>query len=913
MSEFVGRATELGLLGVAMAEARRGVPRVVVVEGAAGIGKSTLVSRFVTGVADARILRASGDEAESRLGYGIVTQLAACAALGQVSGLGLGQTMSDEVDPLAIGAQLLALLGAVQQSDKVVVVVVDDLHLADSLSAKALLFALRRLSADRVMGLLSVRPAEAAVLGQGWGRFVAGDHRASRVRLGGFGPDDLMELCRLVGGGELSFRTAARLAEHTQGNPLYCRILLQELGAQGLEASGPNLRIPRTLAAVLLLRLGSLSPSAQALVTAAAVLGRTCPLDTAAALARVADPLQALDEAVGASLLLEEPGGGTTRIVFAHPLVQQAVLGDLSPSRRHRLHERAAGLVPPVEALAHRVAAAVAPDPELANDLEELARHTRNAGQTVQAAFWLAHASALSTDPDRDRRLLDAFEALLSAGDVAGASALVPRLDEAGPSARKSALLGHLDLLTGKSDAAAAHLEEAWAAHDPAREPLVGAKAALQLFVSTGIAGRKAEAMAWGERAVRGAASDPATRCHALSLVAYGLALDGHGQEGLALLEPLPSSPTAVPAGQTDALIMRGATRLFVEDLPGAVADLSTAAARVRAGVPTSRGSECLSCLADAEYRLGSWDDAVMHAELAVSLARTADRYIDLGFSHAYATLVPAARGEWDVAKAHAEAAWRAAPPLGVMAIAASVTARAALATAAGDHDEVLRAIAALRATGRADAFGRPGTYDWRPLEIQAHISLGQLDSADAALAELEAATTTSSPASAGVVAAQLRGNLVVARGDESAAAYAFAVAYQRSEGLRLPFRLACLHADDGRRLRCSGRRADAIARLRLARGRFVALAARPYLERCDQELAACGIRVPPHDTPVELGLSPAELAVARLVATGRSNRDAAAELYVSVKTVEFHLRHIFTKLGINSRKDLPQRFREAP
>ncbi len=108
--------------------------------------------------------------------------------------------------------------------------------------------------------------------------------------------------------------------------------------------------------------------------------------------------------------------------------------------------------------------------------------------------------------------------------------------------------------------------------------------------------------------------------------------------------------------------------------------------------------------------------------------------------------------------------------------------------------------------------------------------------------------------------------------------------------------------------MRESGRRPEAIARLRSARARLEQLGARPYLAACDQELVACGILVPARHAQGIVGLTATELSVARLVAAGRSNRETAAELYVSVKAIEFHLSNIFTKLGISSRRALAER-----
>ena len=133
----------------------------------------------------------------------------------------------------------------------------------------------------------------------------------------------------------------------------------------------------------------------------------------------------------------------------------------------------------------------------------------------------------------------------------------------------------------------------------------------------------------------------------------------------------------------------------------------------------------------------------------------------------------------------------------------------------------------------------------------------------------------------------------------------AFETAWRRAQSLRVPLALAQLEISDARLLRAAGQPQAAVARLRSARQRLTALGAWPYLEVCDRELAATDAPATPATTPALPGLTPAEQAVARLVAAGHSNRQAASELYVSVKTVEFHLSHIFDKLGIRSRQDL--------
>ena len=909
---FVGRADELAVLEAAAAAARLGQPQVVLVEGEAGAGKSTLLARFAADLADAAVLRAGGDEAELLLPYGIVGQLVASArGAGGQPGL-LAAQLSDGVDPLAVGADLVVWLGQVGRGRQLVLVLVDDLQWADGPSARALLFAVRRLQADRVLVVVSGRPGELARLGEGWLRFLAGDHRVGRVRLGGLGPEEVVVLGRALGAGELPRQAVSRLLEETGGNPLYCRAVLEEAEAGGLGLDG-MLPVPRSLAGMVLLRVGALSPAARQLAEAAAVLGHHCELATAAALVGLGDPLSALGEAVAAGILAEGPGGATAGIGFSHLLVRRAVYEDLCPARRRRLHQRAAGLVDPSRALGHRVAASAGPDDRLAGELEAAARESRRHGRTAQAAAWLAQAATLSGQPEAaDRRLLDALEILVAYGEVAQAEVLAARVEAAGPDPRRSWLLGTLDFLAGRTAAAEVRLREAWRAHNRARDAFAGGAAATRLAVLCLVAGRISEAIDWGERAAA-AALPVAMRHRALGVLAIALVAAGRGSEGLARLAFLPVAPTEVPLEDTDTLAMRGMARDLAEDPAGAIADLSAAAARLRAGVPLRSPSLCLAHLALAEYRLGSWDDAVVHAELAVSLARDADRTWEFGLVHYVAAVVPALRGEWEAASAHVAMATQAARATGTpRAIGAAATAQAFLAMARGDLEGVTGTGAAVRGTGTAQL---PGLlpHDWRSLEIEALLGLGRLGEAEGALAELEAALSPVGPPSARVDAARLRGDLAAAAGHPAAAAAAFQTGWRRAQGLRVPLALARLEISDARRLRAAGQPQSAAVRLRSARQRLIRLGARPYVEICDRELAAAGAPAGPQTAPALPGLTPAEQAVARLVAAGRSNRQAAAELYVSVKTVEFHLGHIYDKLGIRSRKDLITRIGPPP
>ena len=140
------------------------------------------------------------------------------------------------------------------------------------------------------------------------------------------------------------------------------------------------------------------------------------------------------------------------------------------------------------------------------------------------------------------------------------------------------------------------------------------------------LSGRAEQALTWADRSVGGTAAGSALQTMALTARAYALAAASRSGEGLAALGFLPGSGNEVPASQTDALIMRGMLRVYADDLPGAIADLGVATARLRAGMPSTYPGPCLAHLSDAQFRRGDWDAAVTHAQLATSLAQDTDR-----------------------------------------------------------------------------------------------------------------------------------------------------------------------------------------------------------------------------------------------------------------------------------------------
>jgi DNA-binding CsgD family transcriptional regulator len=885
---FVGRKWELSVLDEQLSVARTGHPQVVFVEAEPGAGKSTLLSQFVSSITDAVILQVSGDEAETLLSYGVVDQLG-------------GEVPSEPgTDPMAVGARLVDLLDRLQSDGQVVVMVMDDLQWVDRPSSRAVLFALRRLRRDTVFAIVASRDDD--VEDPGWSRFVNGDSRVTRLRLSGLAPDDLVEMARGHGATPLSQRGAARLAAHTDGNALYCRALLEEIGVDGLNGTEDGgLPAPRRLSAVILSRVATLSTSTQTFLAAASVLGQHAPVSTMASVARLADTDPAIDEAVDAGLLRQGPG---TELTFIHPLYRAAIYADLSSTNRRDLHSHAAELVSGHARLVHRVAASGGPDEELAEDLDASAAASAAVGDVATSAWAIEQGGVLSPDPqDRERRMLDAAVAHLNAADTFAAARVLASCQ--GQSARRDALTGLLGVFMGSTHAGD-RLRAAWLAHDPESEREIGARAATSLANWMVLSGRPDEGLMWAERAVDGTEENSALRAMARTAQAYAFGNTGRGHEGIAVLGFLPTSANDVPMLEFDALIMRGIVKVYVDDLAGAIADLGVAAARLRTGMASSYPGPCLSHLSEAQFRRGDWDAAITYAQLATALALDTDRPLDLARAHGRSAQVLALRGQWDAAQAHLGAARAAAGrfPM-VLAIAAVAVAGASLATALGDPLGVLLATEAVRAGGSVDVGGRPGIFNWRAMEADALISLGRLDEARSALHEFEAAIPRSGLASAFLALARCRANLAFAVGDATEAEETFTQAHLLEAEVPMPFEQALVSLDDGRRLRSLGNAVEAVVQLERAHRIFSSLGADPYVAACAAELATLEVTASPNSPATALGLSRAELAVARLVSTGLTNREVAADLFVSVKTVEYHLRNSYIKLDISSRKEL--------
>jgi DNA-binding CsgD family transcriptional regulator len=308
-----------------------------------------------------------------------------------------------------------------------------------------------------------------------------------------------------------------------------------------------------------------------------------------------------------------------------------------------------------------------------------------------------------------------------------------------------------------------------------------------------------------------------------------------------------------------------------------------------------------------AKFAAGAWDEAAAAAEHAVSLLEESGHEWLRPLALSAAVSVPAARGEWAAAEEHARAVSVRPGDYALMVVSGGV-ARASVPAARGDHKGVLQALEPVVALTEREGVDDPGLWPWHDLYAEALVSVGHIRDAEVFLVRHERAALARGWASMVGRLARVRGRLEAARGCLSAAEEAFARADEVGE--RVPFEHGLSELAHGQVLRRVGQRRAAAELLSAARERFAGLGARPYLERCEQELAACGLAPAKRREFDPSRLTAQESAVARLVAAGMSNRQVASELFISIKTVQFHLTHVYAKVGVSSRAELAAHFR---
>lgn len=905
---LVGRESERRTITLLLAGARVGDSRVLVLSGEPGIGKTALLAEAETLVGDMRVLRAQGVESEQYVPFGGLLQLLRPVlplldhipdpqASSLSSALLLGGAGESEPSRFAVGAATLSLLARAAE-DVPLAVLVDDAHLLDSPSAEALVFAARRLVSDAVAVLVSVRAGEPG--SSLWASLPT-------LTVPGL---DLEAAQELVTGarGPLRREQLVHLHRATAGNPLG----LLELGdladrvVEGIPPGSP-LAVSEQLSRSFMGRAHGLSDSARTtLLVAAADSTSAATVYEACAALHLAEPR--LAEAQDAGLVTVRGDG----IEFRHPLVRSAVYGAAAPDTRRAVHRALAAVVPRSETdrLAwHLAESAVAPDEATATVLDEVAGQASARGAHAIAAYAHERAASLTGSPPQlSRRLAAAGESAWLAGLTDRA---VDLLDAAVGSHPDALLRAHIQELRGAVETRCGSLQTALRTLMEAAEAVhdTDPDTAIRLFADVihvaFYLGEPSAAMRAGTAIEGLLGSSTDADAQSLGSLASGMAmvLSGSGARGIERIRTATYRlvvPEGVPADRF-RLPLRVQGALWLRDAGPHRDVVSDAIARLREQAALGSLPYLLMHIARDAATSDRWDDAEAAYREAIRLARETGQSTDLAVSLAGLACLTARQGRAqecrDEVAAAEELCRRNQIRLGTFWLEfAQGDLDAGLGDLAGavSHYEALQA--ALAATGLADP-----DQSCAPELAETYVHLGRPEDARAVAREF-----ASQAAAKGQPWSMARAERALGLCASGAAAQAhFRAALRLHAQTPDEFETARTELAFGSRLRRDRRRLEARPLLRSALQTFERLGAAPWADKAAQELRASGEAVHRRAANAMHELTPQERQIAQLLAQGRTTREAAAALFISPKTVEYHLRHVYMKLGIRSRAAL--------
>lgn len=934
---LVGRERLLAALDEVLAEVSDRHVRTAVLSAPAGAGKTAVIEAFLRRAAcvpGVHLLSAVGDEWESRLPMAAYGQLMQVAPVRSAKAYDPGATpppaLTGEFTPtLAVhhAATLMVHLEALQATGPVVVAV-DDAHDLDPETLRVLLYVIRRLRDRRVLFLLTVDPARSHALPVG---LVSG-HRVRRFTLEPLDAAQVQELARHRLQVELSPAAAQRVVEHTGGLPLPVVDLLEEVPPETWQGWFPSLPVPARVRDRIRARMGEVEGVLQDVVHAVAVLGGAARLDR---LCEVVDALRSddagggrvdasdhgfsmddllalLDRAHGMGLLQVRASGTPAEVSFVDPGAQGAVLETVPPSRRRRCHQLAADTAADEgERLRHRVAAAVGVDEVLAAELEDFADRRARQGIWQEAAKAMFSACRLSaTEELRSQRLLRAVDAMVGAGDIAQAQSWVPTLECLPESPQRESVLGYLATAAGRDHAARAHLTAAWEAASTEADPAAAAAVAQRLVLHKLALWDGPGMIHWARSAMAMAPEgDPA---HTEAEAMLGLGLYAQGRMDEAERAYAKAGRGAWQNAQRQRFRMgAGWLGLRLDQVEQAVVDLEASAPVEPWGGSLRISLWAEGWLARAQLVLGQWDAAAATVARGVSRLQTADMPLLGPLLHWTGTELWSLRGDWDRAQHHLAAAVAHHGDYRVMRVPAQL-ARARFHEARADYESALEALEPLT---ELDPWTpeRVSFWPWQDSYVNALVMADRLSEAERFLTELEAVPRARLVRTDQARVSWVRGRVVSALGDPDEGRAHFDQALRHLDGRHRPYLRARVLFAYGQSMRRAGKRRAASSALDASRDLYRSLGAVTYVERCDRELKATGAEGGPEagmETPARLEqLTPQEAAVARLVAGGATNKEAARSLFLAEKTVQYHLTRIYRKLGVRSRSELAARY----
>ncbi|MFI2614615.1 helix-turn-helix transcriptional regulator [Streptomyces sp. NPDC018584] len=917
---LLGRSSECARLLALVDKARRGESGALLIRGEAGIGKTSLVEHVAGESGDLRRLGTRGVEVESDLPYvgladllrpvlHFLDRIPERQAAALTGALALGPAVAH--DRFAVAAGTLSLLGALAEEGPVLVTV-DDAQWLDPYSLDALAFATRRLGREGIVVLFTARdePDEPA------SRLAA----IETMTLGGLDAESAHRLIAEEGTAELTEREAARLLAEARGNPLALIELPALLSGSGAGDDDPDSAAPLPIGELLAHAFGSavarLPQEAQDAMLLLAVLGTRPLAGTEAALRAHGLSYESLEAAEAAGLVVEEQDG----YAFRHPLVRSAVYHGATPVRRRRAHHAIArslqgATAPALEQYAwHLAASGAEPDEHVASLLENAASGAPDTLAYPLASRLYERAARFTPAGQRKaERLLCAARASQAAGSLDEAAAILDRslehAEQLGTRLDIRQLRCYLDVQRGQPtrsrELLRAAVDEAEKVDPALAAVMLGGIALTELAVGdlTAARGTSAAAMELADAARQ-------TLLPVRLLRTLVLLLGGDADAGRSLLRelagPLASPDPAFPYPLSG---VGGLCHLAAEELDEAHGLLDRAAYTARASSAVGLLSHLLCTLSVVEFWRGRWSPSLAHADEAVRLAEATGRLIEVPRGLAALARTEAALNREADCRRHAAQAmeWAASTEL-PMDAARARGALGLLELGLGRFEEAVHRLEEVRAFSRTHGRGDGLYLTWAADLADAYVHLHMTAEAREVLDVLEyEAGRGHRPVTAGA-AARCRG-LLEPDAAERHMRRSLALLAERP----VPFERGRTEFAWGEQLRRQGRRSEARRLLERALATFERLGASGWAARVAAELhAAGGTEVRPERAPLER-LTPQEMQVALVVGRGLTNHEVAERLFLSVKTVEFHLSNIYRKLdGVHRRAQLVRLLAQA-
>jgi DNA-binding CsgD family transcriptional regulator len=827
----------------------------------------------------------------------LVERLARPQADALRGALGLAAGSGD--DRFLVSLAALSLLSEAAE-EKPLLCLVDDAHWLDDASADALVFVARRLEAEGIVMLFAAREGETR-------RFEP--RGISELRLAGLDPAAAGSLIDQHAGVTLSREIRERLITETEGNPLALIELASTLSPGQLTGAEPVLApipVSARVERAFLERVRRLPDETQTLLLVAAADDRgelATILRAASALGAAADALDAAEKAGLAKVR-------TGQLELRHPLVRSAIYHGAPLSMRRAVHSALASVLRG-DANAdrrawHRAAASIAPDAGVVEELDRAADRARRRSAFAAASLAFERIAALTEEEDeRAQRLIAAGEDAWQGGLVKRARVMLERARPLTTDSIERAdidrFLGLIEMTDGVPANACRDLLRA--ARNVAS---LDAGRALYLLGIAGVSGIYAgdnEIFAELADVARNLPADDTPLVHALVQLLLGFDAHArcdfdtaavrfrsvlaqerdHGGEGL--------------AANPSWLLFAGRAAIYLGDGHAIAEGVRAAAARARTDGLLGVLSHVLPRIGYADLWAGRWASALANTKEALELGRELNQQYLVTHQLAVLALVAAHRGDEDDCRRWAADARELASSRGfVLPADYAHWASTLLELGLGRTDEAFQHAREIAAS--VTGISLLATLD----RVEAAVRIGERKSAREWLASFERWAGSSQAAWARAVALHCRALLA---DDEDDAESSFQEATLTHAHSRRPFERARTELAFGEFLRRSRRRVDAREHLRTALDQFEMLGARLWAHRARVELRASGQTARRRDPSTRGDLTAQEVQIARFVAEGLSNRDVAAQLFLSPRTIDFHLRNIFRKLEISSRIEL--------